>query len=153
MPQRLRCGATLNAHTNWVETLQHDSENMYSGSQDQTIRKWRRSDLHCEAVLKGHEKGVLSLKLLGDMLYAGDRKGEIKLWKVGPGEDQHQCKGTLSGHKGAIWMLQYDEEMGLLYSCCDDKKVICWDVQQLCQVKVFDGHKDKVYREVCCFLS
>jgi hypothetical protein len=82
MPQRLRCGATLNAHTNWVETLQHDEMYMYSGSQDQTIRKWRRSDLHCEAVLKGHEKGVLSLKLLGDMLYAGDRKGEIKLWKV-----------------------------------------------------------------------
>ena len=147
MPQRLRCGATLNAHTNWVETLQHDDEYMYSGSQDQTIRKWRRSDLHCEAVLKGHEKGVLSLKLLGDMLYAGDRKGEIKLWKVGPGEDQHQCKGTLSGHKGAIWMLQYDEECGRLYSCCDDKKVLSWDVAQLKQVKAFDGHKDKVYRE------
>ena len=62
LPQRLRCGATLNAHTNWVETLQHDDEYMYSGSQDMTIRKWRRSDLHCEAVLKGHEKGVLSLK-------------------------------------------------------------------------------------------
>ena len=148
LPQRLRCGATLNAHTNWVETLQHDNEYMYSGSQDMTIRKWRRSDLHCEAVLKGHEKGVLSLKLLGDMLYAGDRKGEIKLWKVGPGEDQHTCKGTLLGHKGAIWMLQYDDEIGRLYSCCDDKKVICWDVAQLRQVKVFDGHKDKVYREV-----
>ena len=26
MPQRLRCGATLNAHTNWVETLQHDEK-------------------------------------------------------------------------------------------------------------------------------
>ena len=62
--------------------MQHDKEFMYSGSQDQTIRKWRRSDLHCEAVLKGHEKGVLSLKLLGDMLFAGDRKGEIKLWKA-----------------------------------------------------------------------
>ena len=46
MPQRLRCGATLNAHGNWVETLQHDGNYMYSGSQDQTIRKWRRSDLH-----------------------------------------------------------------------------------------------------------
>ena len=33
MPQRLRCGVTLNAHTNWVETLQHDDEYMYSGSQ------------------------------------------------------------------------------------------------------------------------
>ena len=133
------------------------------------------------------------------MLYAGDRKGEIKLWKVGPGADQHTCKGTLAGHKGAIWMLQYDEEIGRLYSCCDDKKVIAWDVAQLkqvrhrhslplinhyyhkrviawvivcvkqvrhthhhytCrsspliaahdhqwQVKAFDGHKDKVYRE------
>ena len=100
-----------------------------------------------QAVLKGHEKGVLSLKLLGDMLYAGDRRGEIKLWKVGPGEDQHQCKGTLSGHKGAIWMLQYDEELGRLYSCCDDKKVISWDVQLMRQIKAFDGHKDKVYRE------
>jgi WD40 repeat protein len=47
-------------------------------------------------------------------------------------------------------MLQYDEEIGRLYSCCDDKKVICWDVAQLRQVKVFDGHKDKVYREVRC---
>jgi len=45
--------------------------------------------------------------------------------QVGPGEDQHQCKGTLVGHKGAIWMLQYDEEIVWLYSCCDDKKVIC----------------------------
>jgi len=67
--------------------------------------------------------------------------------QVGPGEDQHQCKGTLVGHKGAIWMLQYDEEIGRLYSCCDDKKVISWDVQQLKQIKAFDGHKDKVYRE------
>ena len=50
MPQRLRCGATLNAHSNWVETLQHDDTYMYSGSQDQSIRKWRRSDLQCEAV-------------------------------------------------------------------------------------------------------
>ena len=149
MPQRLRCGATLNAHSNWVETLQHDQSYMYSGSQDMCIRKWRRSDLHCEAVLKGHEKGVLSMKLLGDMLYAGDRKGEIKLWKVGPAgaDDLHQCKGTLTGHKGAIWMLQYDEELGRLYSCCDDKKVICWDVAQLRALKAFDAHKDKVYRE------
>jgi WD40 repeat protein len=44
-------------------------------------------------------------------------------------------------------MLQYDEEIGRLYSCCDDKKVISWDVQQLKQIKAFDGHKDKVYRE------
>ena len=49
MPQRLRCGATLNAHSNWVETLQHDDKYMYSGSQDQSIRRWRRSDLHCGA--------------------------------------------------------------------------------------------------------
>ena len=47
-------------------------------------------------------------------------------------------------------MLQYDEEIGRLYSCGDDKKVICWDVAQLRQVKVFDGHKVKVYREVRC---
>ena len=86
MPQRLRCSATLNAHGNWVETLQHDENYMYSGSQDMTIRKWRRSDLSCETVLRGHEKGVLSLKLLGDRLFAGDRKGEIKLWKVSDGE-------------------------------------------------------------------
>eukprot|EP00965_Chrysotila_dentata_P060101 1993448-Pleurochrysis_carterae.AAC.2 len=148
LPQRLRCGATLNAHANWVETLQHDERYMYSGSQDMTIRKWRRSDLQCEAVLKGHEKGVLSLKLLGDMLFAGDRKGEIKLWRVGEGrDDTYTCKGTLTGHKGAVWMLQYDEEKQQLYSCCDDKKVICWDTALLKQVKVFDGHRDKVYRE------
>ena len=54
-----------------METLQHDDDYMYSGSQDMSIRKWRRSDLHCAATLRGHEKGVLSLKLLGDMLYAG----------------------------------------------------------------------------------
>ncbi len=29
------CGATLNAHTNWGETLQHDEKYMYSGSQGQ----------------------------------------------------------------------------------------------------------------------
>ncbi|KOO35259.1 hypothetical protein Ctob_015768 [Chrysochromulina tobinii] len=108
MPQRLRCGATLNAHTNWGETLLHDEKYMYSGSQDQTIRKWRRSDLRCEAVLKGHEMGV------------------------GPGEDQHQCRGTLVGHKGAIWMLQYDEEIGrpprdgTLFSSGIDKMVKVW---------------------------
>ena len=75
--------------TDPVEPLQHDGMYMYSGSQDMTTRRWRRSDLHCVAVLKGHEKGVLSLKLLGDMLYAGDRKGEIKLWKVGDGAEDH----------------------------------------------------------------
>ena len=44
-------------------------------------------------------------------------------------------------------MLQYDEEVRRLYSCCDDKKVISWDVINLKPAKVFDGHKDKVYRE------
>ena len=69
------------------------------------------------------------------------------MWKVGPegAEDIYECKGTLTGHKGAIWMLQYDEEVRRLYSCCDDKKVISWDVINLKPVKVFDGHKDKVY--------
>ena len=61
-------------------------------------------------------------------------------------DDIYQCKGTLTGHKGAIWMLQYDEEVRRLYSCCDDKKVISWDVINLKPAKVFDGHKDKVYR-------
>ena len=51
------------------------------------------------------------------------------------GEDAYQCKGTLTGHKGAIWMLQYDEENQQLYSCCDDKKVICWDTAQLKQAE------------------
>ena len=37
MPQRLRCGATLNAHGNWVETLQHDENYMYSGSQAELV--------------------------------------------------------------------------------------------------------------------
>ena len=34
--------------------------------------------------------------------------------------------------------------MDRLYSCCDDKKVICWDAIALKQEKTFDGHKDKV---------
>ena len=46
-----------------------------------------------------------------------------------------------------MFCLQYDGETQRLYSCCDDKKVICWDVAELRTIKVFDGHKDKVYRE------
>ena len=117
---------------------------LFAGDSTGAVYQWDIGRRELVASWKGHEGSVWGLHMATFALISGGLDGMVKLWDPRTRELIRQL------YKHTSSVCSFSVQANVFYSCCDDKKVICWDVAQLRQVKVFDGHKDKVYREVRC---
>jgi len=132
-PLQPTCVATLIGHTDHVFVVcsydntdgesSFDRHRLISGSQDFTIKMWRRrlkkvgtnkesggggevegmlQEWECYKTLEGHQDGVRCLLLLPDgNLASGAYDNTVRLWDLGSG----QCLRVLSGHNGTRSLL------------------------------------------------
>ncbi|MDP2438530.1 MAG: hypothetical protein Q8P67_22530 [archaeon] len=78
-------------------------------------------------MLKGHERGLNCLKynMDGDLLFTSGKDSHINAWFTESGVRL----GTYSGHTGAIWDIDVDNQSRFLFSASSDASVRLWDVQ------------------------
>lgn len=64
----------------------------------------------------------------------------MRLWNLQSGT----CDVTLSGHKGQVTALRYNQQGGLLASGAQDTDIIVWDVAAESGLYRLRGHQDQV---------
>ena len=65
---------------------------------------------------------------------------QVRLWNVQSGT----CDVTLSGHKGQVTALRYNEQGSLLASGAQDTDIIVWDTAAESGLYRLRGHQDQV---------
>ena len=118
-------GLTLRGHTEPVRCVLvwWESGQVFSGSNDKTVREWSLDDGKCVRVFNGHQHRVHCLggNLNKNTLMSGDRGGNILMWNTVTGE----CLFTLLGHTGWISDLAYLGDV--IFSCGKSAEVKMWD--------------------------
>ncbi len=71
---------------------------------------------------------------------------KVRLWNLQSGTGDV----TLSGHKGQVTALKYNQQGGLLASGAQDTDIIVWDVAAESGLYRLRGHQDQVTDLVCC---
>ncbi|KAL0021070.1 hypothetical protein WJX79_008561 [Trebouxia sp. C0005] len=70
----------------------------------------------------------------------GHADGMVRLWNLQSGT----CDVTLSGHKGQVTALKYNQQGGLLASGAQDTDIIVWDVAAESGLYRLRGHQDQI---------
>ena len=74
---------------------------------------------------------------------------KVRLWNLQSGT----CDVTLSGHKGQVTALKYNQQGGLLASGAQDTDIIVWDVAAESGLYRLRGHQDQITDLVCCTIT
>ncbi|KRX01719.1 WD40-repeat-containing domain [Pseudocohnilembus persalinus] len=77
------------------------------------------------------------LNYITDIFMVGTNTGEILVYK----NFIYDEKIKIKGHSKSIIGLYKSNQMGLFYSCGEDKKIICWNFSTQQQIKVFQEQK------------
>ena len=76
----VKCVATLQGHTDYVNALAMSQGKLYSGSDDNTIRIWDAESGNHLRTLQGHTDWVRSLAMSQGKLYSGSDDKTIRVW-------------------------------------------------------------------------
>ena len=118
---------SFDSHLDLVAAIAFSADDQYiaSGSNDRTIRIWRRSDGQLVRTLYGHTSAikVLAFSPQGDSLASGARDGKIKLWDWQTGLEIK----TLEGHANMLTDLVWSPDGTKLASSGWDRTVRIWE--------------------------
>jgi WD40 repeat protein len=111
-------------HGGVVTCLVHDCTHIYSGSTDETVRKWNVSDHKQEIIYRGHEGSITAIAVDATYMCSGSADATIRLWNKHTGFQMRTVyghhKSILSLDLGATWML----------SGSADEEVRVWSVKE-----------------------
>ena len=110
-------------HEDNVRVLTADSDFLYSGSWDKTIRVWDMRSLECVHVLEGHVEAVLALTVMDGHLISGSYDTTVRFWST----DTFNCVGKYEGHDDAVRVLtSTGEDADCVYSGSYDGSIGFW---------------------------
>lgn len=111
----------LSGHTGRVNCLLVRGTQLFSGSDDHSIRIWDIIALTPVSILHGHDGPVTSLTTAGTLLYSASKDKTIGIWNLLTNERTH----TLQGHTAGVECLIIDQLR--LYSGAGDYTIKVWD--------------------------
>lgn len=115
-------------HYDGVQSLAMKDKFLFSGSRDNTIKKWNFSNHDLEQHLtSAHKDWVMALNFVPgyDVLISGDRRGLMKLWDV------QSCKqlGEIPAHGKAINAIKCNSN--LVFTASSDRLVRLWKPSEI----------------------
>ncbi|NMB21417.1 MAG: WD40 repeat domain-containing protein, partial [Firmicutes bacterium] len=128
---------SFDSHLDLVAAIAFSADDRYiaSGSNDRTIRIWRRSDGQLVRTMYGHTSAikVVAFSPQGHYLASGARDGKIKIWNWQTGQEVR----TLEGHANMLTDLIWSPDGTKLASSGWDREVRVWDVTTGRELKSF----------------
>ncbi|XP_066929588.1 kinesin-like protein KIF21A isoform X3 [Clytia hemisphaerica] len=111
-------------HYDGVESLAMKGDVIFSGSRDNTIKKWNYANHALENhMTSAHKDWVTTLNFVPgyDVLVSGDRRGVMRLWDV------KSCKqiGEVAGHGKSINAIKCNETS--IFTASSDRLVRIWE--------------------------
>lgn len=135
---------TLPGHTSWVWDIDFtpDGQHIVSCSHDASVRIWDAATGNCRHHLPCETGWIRDLAISPDgaLVACGTRYSAIQLWSIETGE----WRGTLSGHRGDVWAVDFADNRRLI-SGGEDHTVRIWDVETLQAISTLAGYKNSVY--------
>ena len=121
------CLQTLEGHSDFVSSIafSHDSAQLASASDDETVKVWDASSGECLQTLEGHSDFVKSVAFSHDsaQLASASYDGTVKVWDASSGE----CLRTLEGNSSVVRSVAFSHDSAQLASASDDRTVKVWD--------------------------
>jgi len=113
----------------WVTSLcwTKDGTCIFSGSGDQTIRKWRAIDGEELVVFRGHTRPIRSicLSLDGHYLVSASEDASVRIWDL----KTNQLVGEPLLHDDEVWVLAMSPDGKHVASAALDKRIYLWDFE------------------------
>jgi F-box and WD-40 domain protein 7 len=144
---------TLTGHTDELRCLVLDGGQLYSCSDDSTIKIWNCSTDTLIKTLTGHTDCVVCLIINDGKLYSGSFDNSVKVWNcsnhtlittLGVPDDE-DGEGGYVGHTHYVKCLTFHG--GKLYSGSEDNTIKVWDCSTNKLIKTLTRHT----RPVICF--
>jgi U3 small nucleolar RNA-associated protein 13 len=149
------------------DPLSHPPAYLYTGSQDQTIKKWEipRQPQHGSSrgsravyTRKAHDKDInaLDVNSSGKLFASASQDKTVKIWDSEAGEVQ----GILKGHRRGVWtvrfapaetpLIQGDDGpvsgRGAVLTGGVDKTIKLWNLADYSCLRTFEGHSHSVLK-------
>ncbi len=126
-----------------------DSQTLFSGGWDKTIRLWRVPTGEPLWTLEGHTKWVWSLALSpdGQTLASGSADNTIRLWRLSPDLDNAETVRILSGHSDWVLCVTFSPDGEFLASGSADRTCALWQAghsRQQPEAQVWQAGKDRL---------
>ncbi|KAH8804552.1 WD40-repeat-containing domain protein [Xylogone sp. PMI_703] len=148
--------------------LDHPPPFMFTGSQDQTIKRW---DIPSPQALqkahkapralytrKAHDKDInaLDVNFNGQLFASASQDRTVKIWSTEEGEAQ----GVLRGHRRGVWSVKFAPKdtptiigengpaagKGLVLTGSGDKTVKIWSLSDYTCLRTFEGHTNSILK-------
>ncbi|OLN82072.1 putative U3 small nucleolar RNA-associated protein 13 [Colletotrichum chlorophyti] len=151
------------------DPLSHPPPFLFTGSQDQTVKKWdiprepqqsRKGGSRAVFTRKAHDKDINAMDVHpSTQLFASSSQDKmVKIWSVAEGEVQ----GILRGHRRGVWSVRFapsgcpaihgDEGQvagkGVVLTGSADKTVKLWSLTNYTCIRTFEGHSNSVLKVV-----
>ncbi|OHF02823.1 WD repeat domain-containing protein [Colletotrichum orchidophilum] len=149
------------------DPLSHPPPFLFTGSQDQTVKKWeiprepqqsRKGGSRAVFTRKAHDKDINAIDVHpASQLFASSSQDKmVKIWSVAEGEVQ----GILRGHRRGVWSVKFapagcpaiqgDEGQvagkGVVLTGSADKTVKLWSLNDYSCIRTFEGHSNSVLK-------
>ncbi|KAI3551072.1 WD repeat domain-containing protein [Colletotrichum abscissum] len=149
------------------DPLGHPPPYLFTGSQDQTVKKWeiprepqqtRKGGSRAVFTRKAHDKDINAMDVHpASQLFASSSQDKmVKIWSVAEGEVQ----GILRGHRRGVWSVKFapagcpaiqgDEGQvagkGVVLTGSADKTVKLWSLNDYSCIRTFEGHSNSVLK-------
>eukprot|EP00357_Protocruzia_adherens_P026856 CAMPEP_0115022876 /NCGR_PEP_ID=MMETSP0216-20121206/31901_1 /TAXON_ID=223996 /ORGANISM="Protocruzia adherens, Strain Boccale" /LENGTH=623 /DNA_ID=CAMNT_0002395823 /DNA_START=116 /DNA_END=1987 /DNA_ORIENTATION=- len=127
----------------WCCELGDESNTLYTGSYDRTVKQWDLDSGACEFTLRGHTEWISALKVKEGInrLFSCGWDACIKVWNL----EYRTCIRTfLNQANNAIYCLDISKDASLLAAGCRFRSIELWDVQNSLIVSHFLGHLKRI---------
>eukprot|EP01135_Chromosphaera_perkinsii_P002661 Nk52_evm29s226 gene=Nk52_evmTU29s226 len=129
---------TLEGHSDSVACLSLQQQELYTGSDDHTIRHWDLETSHCIRTFSGHTNIVTCLAVDKNHMVSGSWDATLKVWSLKTGE----CLRTIRGHAAAVLCVQFKGR--LVLSGSFDNTIKVFDLKTGQCKRTLRGHTNSV---------
>lgn len=151
-----------------TDPLGHPPAFLFTGSQDQTVKKWeiprkphpsgQKTGSRAIFTRKAHDKDINAIHVhhSGHLFASASQDKTVKIWSAEEGEVQ----GILRGHKRGVWTVQFSPAQmptiqgedgpvtgkGVVLTGSGDKSIKLWSLSDYTCIRTFEGHSNSVLK-------